>query len=90
MFRSQQRMGAVPQWLAYTDDPALDAQNPKAGNLRPWEWIQGRGEAGTNNNRPLAPDHAYSAIFARWTSNPVFGSSDVSSNALKPSPVTSV
>ena len=27
MFRSQQRMGAVPQWLAYTDDPALDAQN---------------------------------------------------------------
>ena len=90
MFTPQRRMRAVPRLPAYTDDPALDAQNPKAGNLRPWEWIQGRGETGMNSERPLAPDHAYSAIFARWTANPVFGSSDVSSNALKPSPVTSV
>jgi hypothetical protein len=32
----------------------------------------------------------YSAIFATCTSKPVFGSSEVSANALKPSPLTSV
>ena len=32
----------------------------------------------------------YSAIFATCRSNPVLGSNDVSSNALKPSPVISV
>jgi len=33
---------------------------------------------------------AYSAIFAMWRSKPVFGSKDISSNALKPSPEISV
>ena len=35
-------------------------------------------------------DRHDSAIFAIWMSYPLFGSSDVSSNALKPSPVISV
>ena len=33
---------------------------------------------------------AYSAILATCTSNPVFGSKDVSANALNPSPLISV
>ena len=52
------------------------------------EGFQGR----TGLDSTLKADHwpLYSAIFATCTSNPVFGNNDVNSNALNPSPVTSV
>src|SRR5450631_1232818 len=49
--------------------------------------------AGTSPHRwPLTTRHClfHSAIFATCTSKPVLGSSDVSENALKPSPLISV
>jgi len=39
---------------------------------------------------PRAQSLFYSVIFATCTANPVLGSNDVNSNALKPSPLTSV
>ena len=39
---------------------------------------------------PSSFGHLHSAIFATWTSKPVFGSGDVRENALKPSPLASV
>ena len=67
--------------------------------------IQARGGTGTKRQWSVASDQwpevffltidhwpllLHSAIFATWTSNPVFGSRDVSANALNPSPLISV
>ena len=46
--------------------------------------------AGDQWQQPLITGFPQSAILAICTSNPVFGSSEVSANTLNPSPLTSV
>ena len=48
------------------------------------------GQSRTARSAGHRDDPGYSAIFATCNAKPVFGSNDVSSKALKPSPVTSV
>src|ERR1700730_8242890 len=56
----------------------------QAGNPFGTGWLVIRSQ------QPLITGFPQSAILATCTSNPVFGSSDVSANTLNPSPLTSV
>ena len=58
------------------------AYKPSSLKVRPGPKVQ--------KLEPRAQSLFYSVIFATCTANPVLGSNDVSSNALKPSPLTSV
>ena len=57
MLTPSREMRAVPQLLADSGDPALDAADPRAGMFGPWatspissrQGIEGRGEAGRNS-----------------------------------------
>src|SRR5205823_9477029 len=85
----QERVRTCPgcrRIMAFSDNTRVAKKSDLAGLWEPG----GRRSYFRANTTRSAPSRGYSAILAMWRSKPVFGSSDVSSNTLKPSPAISV